>query len=418
MKHRWLSWGSAALLLMGIVIGSVGGVFLERRLLSSRSATVQVPQDAGDPFRLMAEVWGLIDRYYVNQEEVQPQQMSYGAARGMVQTLKDAGHTRFLTPNLHQQHQTQIEGEFEGIGVYAEMRAGRVVIVAPIDDSPAQAAGLQPGDVILKVNGRDLEGLTLTEITDRILGPAGSEVTLTIQDAHTGERQSVTLERAEVDIDLVSWQQLPGTEAAYVRITSFSKGTVEELQHTLDEILAAEGVDGMVLDLRNNPGGLLDQAIGTASYFVDSGVILKRRNAQGELIEEQAWEDVEAVEIPVVVLANAGSASSAEVVIGALQDHYRATVVGVTTFGAGTVLNEFELPEGAVLLLAVEEWLTPEGRVIWREGLEPDLQVKLPEGAAPLRRFQLEDLTAEALMDSQDEQLLRALALLADEDSP
>jgi len=388
----------------------------ERLVLSPAGASVQVPQGAAEEFRLMSETWGAIERNYFDQEGVQPDQMAYGAANGMVQTLGDAGHTRFLSPEMAQQHQQQIRGEFEGIGAYVEMREGRVVIVSPIDDSPAQRAGLKPGDVIRAVNGEGVEGLSLTQVVDRISGEAGTEVTLRILDPDTGETRTVTLERAAVDIDLVTWQRLPGTKAAYLRISSFSEGAAEDLAQSLEEIRAAEDINGLVLDLRNNPGGLLNEAIGAASYFIEDGIVLQRENAQGEVTEERVQEDVDAVEIPLVVLVNGGTASGAEVLTGALQDYDRASAVGVTTFGAGTVLNAFDLPGESLLLLATEEWLTPDGRVIWQKGLEPDIHVSLPEGAAPLMRFQLEEITAEELQNSEDQQLLRALELLADSD--
>lgn len=417
MNRSIVNRGKNVLILLALMIGVGGGIMLERLVLSPAGTTVQVPPGAGDEFRLIAETWRLIEQNYVDQEDVQPEQMAYSAARGMVQTLDDAGHTRFLSPEMAQQHQQQIQAKFEGIGAYVEMREGRVVIVAPIDDSPAQEAGLEPGDVILAVNGEEVEGLSLTQVVDRIVGPAGTEVTLRLLNPDIGETRTVTLERATIDIDLVTWQRLPGTDAAYLRISSFSEGAAEELEGTLEDIHSAEDVSGVILDLRSNPGGLLDEAIGVASHFIEDGVVLRRREAQGQVTEEMVQEDVEAVEIPLVVLANEGSSSGAEVVIGALQDHERASVVGTTTFGAGTVLNQFDLPEGALLLLAVEEWLTPDGRVIWQEGLEPDIQVALPEDAAPLMRFQLEDITAEELQNSEDQQLLRALEVLAEVDN-
>lgn len=417
MRQPRFNTGTITLLVLALVVGVVGGVFFERMVLYPTATTLTVPTGSRDAFRLVAEVWNLIDRKYFNQEGINPEQMAYSAAEGLVQTLGDVGHTRFLRPEMAKRHKQQLQGAFEGIGAYVEKREGQIVIVAPIDDSPAQQAGLEPGDVIRQVNGKAVEGLSLTEVVDRVAGPAGSEVTLTILDPDTGEQRTVTLERAKIELDLVTWQRLPGTETAYLRISSFSKGATKDLARTLDEIQSEEGITGIVLDLRNNPGGLLSEAVGVASHFIEEGVVLQRRGAQGELSEVTVEADVDAVEIPLAVLANQGSASSAEVVIGALQDHGRAKMVGVTTFGAGTVLNQFDLPSGAILLLATEEWLTPDGRVIWQKGLSPDIKVTLPKGVAPLMRFRLEDITAEALQNSQDRQLLRALALLDGADS-
>jgi len=411
-ERRWFVLGAAALVLLALVVGLVGGALLGDRIVSRSNSSVDVPEGAVDEFELMAEAWRTIEEEYVNQDGVVPQQMAYRAIDGMVETLGDAGHTRFMPPEVAERHQNQLEGEFEGIGAYVEMRDGRAVIVAPIDDSPAERAGLEAGDVIVGVDGEDVTGLSLTDIVGRVLGPAGTEVTLTIRDADAGETREITLERAVIDLDLVSWQRLPGSDVAYVRISAFSDGATEELEETLGEVREEEGIEGLVLDLRNNPGGLLNEAVGVSSQFVESGMVLRRRDAEGEVREVSVRDGIEAVDLPMVVLINSGTASAAEIVTGALQDNDRATVVGTTTFGAGTVLNQFPLSGGAVLLLAVEEWLTPDGRVIWKEGLAPDERVTLPPDAEPLPRLRLEDITEEELENSGDRQLQRALELL------
>ena len=417
MKRRLFALGMAGLVLVALVLGLAGGILLDRQVLSQSNLSVDVPEGARDEFELMAEVWRTIEQEYVNQEGVRPQDMAYSAVDGMVETLGDVGHTRFLPPGMAERHENQIQGQFEGIGAYVEMRDGRVVIVAPIDDSPAQQAGLEPGDVIVEVNGEDVTDLSLTEVVSRVLGPAGTEVTLTILDPGTRETREVTLERAEIDLDLVTWQRLPGTSVAYVRISAFSDGATEDLRKTLDEI-QNEGISGLLLDLRNNPGGLLGEAVGVSSQFVEDGNVLLRRDAEGEITEEPVRRGVDAVDISVVALANGGTASAAEIVSGALQDHERAPVVGTTTFGAGTVLNQFTFSDGSLLLLAVEEWLTPAGRVIWQKGLAPDVRVPLPQDAEPVLRLRLQDITTEEeLRNSGDDQLLRALELLQSPES-
>jgi carboxyl-terminal processing protease len=403
MKRRLYVLGAGGLVLLALLVGLAGGVLLERQVLSDAVPSVLVPAGTRPQFQLMVEVWRIIEREYVNREEIEPRNMAYGAVDGMVQTLGDAGHTRFLTPEMAQRHQRQIEGAFQGIGAYVEMRDGRVVIVAPIDDSPAQKAGLESGDVILEVNGEDVAALPLTEVT------------LTILDPDTGQTREVTVQRAEIDLDLVSWQRLPGTKLAYVRISAFSEGATEELEQTLAEI-EQEGIDGLMLDLRDNPGGLLNEAVGVASHFVESGDVLLRRDADGNVEAETVRRGVATVDLRMVTLVNGGTASAAEIVTGALQDQDRATVVGTTTFGAGTVLNQFTLSDDSLLLLAVEEWLTPDGRVIWMEGLAPDVEVPLPADAEPLR-LRFEEFTEQELRKSEDEQLLRALELLESSES-
>jgi carboxyl-terminal processing protease len=402
---------TAGLVLLALVVGLAGGILLDRRALSAANSAVHVPAEARSEFALIAEAWQVIEREYVNQEGVQPRRMAHRAISGMVQTLGDAGHTRFLTPEMAQRHESQLQGEFEGIGAYVEMKDGRVVIVAPIDDSPAQRAGLEPGQAIIEVDGEDTRGLPLDEVVSRVLGPAGTKVTLTILDPDTGETREVRLERAKVEIDPVTWQRLPGTSVAYVRFSAFSDGATEDLKRALDEI-GEVGVSAVILDLRNNPGGLLDEAIGVTSQFVERGNVLLREDAEGQITAEPVKRGVEALDMPMVALANGGTASAAEIVTGALQDYERATVVGTTTFGAGTVLDEFSLADGSALLLAVEEWLTPDERVIWQEGLAPDVEVTLPPDTEPLLRLRQQDFTGSELRHTNDAQLLRALELL------
>ena len=396
------------LVFLALGVGFTGGVLVNSVLFTRVSGEIRVPEGAEDDFALLAEVWRTVEQEYVEQGELEARQMAYGAIRGLVDTLEDAGHTRFLSPEMAEQHRSQIQGKFEGIGAYVEMRDGRVVIVASMDDTPAQRAGLKAGEVILEVNGEDVSNLALDEVIQQITGPAGTEVSLTLLNSDTGETRQVNVERAEIDLDLVNWQPLPGTDLAYLRISAFSEGAAEELKEVLKEI-QQENINGILLDLRSNPGGLLNEAVGVSSYFLDSGVVLQRENAQGEITEIEVREDVEAVEVPLVVLSNGGSASASEIVIGALQDQQRATVVGTTTFGAGTVLNSFRMQDGSVLLLAVEEWLTPDGRVIWKQGLNPDIIVPLPEDVAPLMRLQLRGVSPEELRNSRDVQFLRAL---------
>ncbi|MFW6135427.1 MAG: S41 family peptidase [Chloroflexota bacterium] len=403
--------GIAGLMIVTLTLGLAAGVVLGREVLRDAERCLDVPPGARAEFELMAEAWRTIQQRYVDQEAVQPRRMAYSAISGLLQTLGDVGHTRFLTPQMAERHQDQLRGRFEGIGAYVEMRDGRVVIVAPIDDTPAQRAGLEPGDVILGVDGQNVTQLPLDEVVSRILGPAGTEVTLTVLDPDTGESREVTLERAEIELDLVSWQRLAGTSVAYVRISAFSDGAADELRETLAEIQRAE-IRGLMLDLRNNPGGLLNEAVDVTSQFVESGNVLLRRDAGGDVVEEPVAPGVRAVDLPLVALTNGGTASAAEIVTGALQDHGRATTVGTTTFGAGTVLNEFTLSDRSVLLLAVEEWLTPRGRVIWHKGLPPDVEVTLPPEAEPLSRLGLQDITEQELRNTDDPQFLRALELL------
>ena len=403
--------GILSIVLVILTLGLVGGVLLDRAVLSAIAPPSGIPTDATAEFQLMGEAWSTVHRVYVDRTALEPQVLTYGAIGGMVDALGDTGHSRFLAPQMVQLQHSALQGEYEGIGAYMEVKDGHVVIM-PMDGSPAQRAGLRPGDIILKVDGQNVADLRLDEVVGRILGPAGTQVTLSILNPKTGNTRDVTLERAKITIDNVTWQRLPGTTIAHVRITAFNQGVAQDLAETLEEIQRQE-LTGVILDLRSDPGGLLGEAVETASQFLEGGNVLLEKDAQGQITSVPVQPGGQAVDIPMVVLVDQGTASAAEIVTGALQDAGRATVVGEITFGTGTVLQEFPLSDGSVLLLAVEEWLTPKGRVIWHQGLDPDVTVALPSDAEPLLPLTERDLTAEQLRDSGDAQLLRALDLLA-----
>ena len=411
--NRWLRiLGTSGLFLLILVLGLAGGVLLDRQVLFAVAPPGDIPADAASDFRLMAEAWNTIQQDYVDRAAVQPRRLTYGAISGMMDALGDVGHSRFLTPEMVQQQHDLTRGQFEGIGAYVEMKDGHVVIAAPMDGSPAQQAGLRPGDIILKVDGENIAGLPLDQVVGRILGPAGTSVTLTILDPRTGRAQDVTLVRASITLQSVTWARLPGTAVAHVRIVAFSQGVTRSLKEALASV-EQEELTGLILDLRNNPGGLLDEAVGMASQFLKSGDVLLVKDAQGQVTPIPVQPDGVATNTPIVVLINGGTASAAEIVAGALQDAQRARLVGETTFGTGTVLNEFPLSDGSVLLLATQEWLTPNGRVIWHQGLSPDIEVTLPSDMAPLLPVTERGLTPDQLQNSGDAQLLQALELLA-----
>jgi carboxyl-terminal processing protease len=412
MKRSLACLGIVMLAILVLAAGLGGGVLLDRQVLLTFDPPSNIPVGADANFQLMAEAWNTIENHYVDQPAINPQLMTYGAISGMVDSLGDTGHSRFLDPQMVQQEQNYTQGQFEGIGAYVEMKDGNVVIVAPIDGSPAQKAGLKPGDIIVKVNGTDITGLPLDQVVSQILGPVGTSVTLTIMDPNTGTTRDVTLVRAKITVKNVSWHQLPGTTVAHVRIIGFSQGITDDLKTALADI-QSQGMTGIILDLRNNPGGLLSEAVGTASQFLAGGNVLLEKNAQGQTTPVPVESGGLAPNIPMEVLINQGTASASEIVAGALQDAKRAQLVGEITFGTGTVLNEFSLSDGSAVLLATQEWLTPDGHTIWHNGLKPDVAVALPQGVFPLFPAAEQDMTATQLQDSQDTQLLRALQLLS-----
>ena len=409
MKHR-LHHQSIAYLGF-LILGLVAGAILGSQVLGAFTPSEKIPADAAPNFRLMAEAWNTIQNAYVDRKAVNPQLLAYGAISGMVNSLGDTGHSRFLSPMMVQQERNLSRGLLEGIGAEVQMKNNQLVIVAPIDDSPAQRAGLQSGDIILKVNGEEVGGLPLEQAVGLILGPSGSTVNLTIFSPRTGRTLNLSIVRARITLHNVKWQRLPGTKTAHVRIASFSKGVGEDLRKVLKS-LPEEELTELILDLRNNPGGLLEEAVETASQFLGSGNVLLEKNAKGEVTPVSVRPGGVALAIPMVVLINGGTASAPEIVAGALRDAHRATLVGEKTFGTGTVLSPFPLSDGSAVLLAVEEWLTPAGQVIWHKGISPDIPVLLPPEVRPLFPEAEKKMTAVGLRESKDEQLLRALDLL------
>jgi carboxyl-terminal processing protease len=400
--HPWVL--ISVFLLLGLSIPA--GCYL----LTSR-ASDSIPAEAIPDFRLMAEAWNTIEQVYVDRASVKSKQIVYGAISGMVDSLGDTGHSRFLTPEMVKQEQNMVKGKLEGIGAELEVKNSQIVIVAPIDDSPAQKAGLKPGDIILKVNGEDVGGLLLEQVVPRILGPPGTRVSLTILQPSTGLIRDVDLIRARITIKSVTWHDLPGTAVTHLRIAIFSKGTSKDLKEALIAI-EQNGPKGVILDLRNNPGGLFDEAVYVASQFLASGNVVLVKDAKGKITAIPVKSGGLALTLPMAVLINEGAASAAEIVAGALQDGHRASLVGEKTFGTGTVLEDFPLTDGSSLLLATDEWLTPDGHVIWHRGITPDVVVPLPPDVMPLVPEREKFMTAAELKASGDEQLLRALDLL------
>lgn len=402
-------------MLASLAVGLVGGIFFDRQVLRlSQGFSIPMTGAETSPedmdMDLIREAWETIDRIYVNRQSVKPRELTYGAISGMVDALGDTGHSRFLTPEMVRQENSFTQGELEGIGVEVQVENGQLVIVTPIDGSPAQRAGLRPGDVIQKVDGDEISGKPLEEMVAKIKGPAGTSVTLTVL-AEDGQTREVTVERARIPVKNVDWQQIPGTTLAHLRISAFTRGVGGEMISALKEI-KEQKLSGVVLDMRNNPGGLLQESLIIASQFLSGGNVMKSKDAQGLIKSVPVLTGGVAQEIPLVVLVNEGSASASEIVAGALQDAGRAAIVGETTFGTGTVLNQFNLSDGSALLLATEEWLTPTGRVIWHKGIQPDVAVSLPDNASLVIPSLEAGMSTEQLQDMADAQLFKAMELL------
>ena len=367
--------------------------------------------DQPTEFDTFWEAWNIVHRYFVDRDALDTTRLTYGAIRGMINALGDQGHTTFLTPEEVARHQTGISGKFSGIGAQVGLEDGLPVIVAPFDGSPAEAAGVRAGDIIIEVDDVDVTSWSLGDIVERIRGEAGTEVELTVMRPGEGKSYEITIVRGEIDSPDATWAMVPGTDVALIRLSQFSADATEELTEAIREAEVA-GATSLIMDVRNNPGGLLRQAISVTSQFLTDGNVLQQEDADGNREVFPVREGGIATDIPLAVLINRGSASSSEIFAGAMQDQERAIVVGETTFGTGTVLQPFRLDDGSTLMLGTSQWLTADGRLIRKQGIEPDIEVELSIGTRLLAPGVVEAFTVEELLESEDTQLLKALELL------
>jgi carboxyl-terminal processing protease len=397
-RRNTVAW---ALLFVVVLLATALGAYMVGRSQSPASLDGEDRKSVA----LYAEALDTVRDDYVDQGAIDPKKQTYGAIEGMLKTLGDEGHTRFLTPEERKQNDQDLSGLYEGIGIEIVNKGDKVVVVAPIDGSPADRAGFESGDVLVAVNGKSVRDDELSEVIDKIKGPEGTRVEVTVQRGQ--QERKFDLQRAEIKVQIVSWALIPDTDVAYVYLSSFSDNSAEELRKAFEEARAA-GARRFILDLRDNPGGRLDQAVEIAGYFLKpDSVVYIRKDASGEREEIKVKGDPESTDAPLAVLVNKGSASSSEILAGALRDNGRATVIGETTFGTGTVLSEFVLDDGSSILLGVAEWLTPDGDFIRDTGITPDEEVPLEEGTEPLTPTEVRNLSREEVL-KKDAQLREA----------
>ncbi len=373
--------------------------------------TAQPKANAPTDFDTFWEVWGIVQRDFVDREALETTNLEYGAIRGLIDALGDEGHTRFMTPEELDRQQTDISGKFSGIGAYVGVRDGMSVIVAPFEGSPAEDAGVKAGDIIIEVDGEDVTTWTLNDIVNVIRGAEGTDVVLTLLRPDDGESHEITVTRGEITVPAATWAMVPGTDVAMVRLSQFNANATDQITSAIREAEAASAT-ALIIDVRNNPGGLLRQAVQVTSQFLKGGNVLQQEDAEGNREAFPVLKGGIATDIPIVVLINRGSASSSEIFAGAIQDHERGTVLGETTFGTGTVLEPFTLSDSSGLLLGTSQWLTANGRLIRKHGIEPDIEIEMDLGTEMLFPSDLKELTVEELLESEDTQVLKALELL------
>ncbi|MDI3339631.1 MAG: S41 family peptidase [Sphaerobacter sp.] len=404
--------GSLGVLLLAIVAllgvfttGFGTGIVVERM---GAGAAAPPPTETAQAPRVIDEVWKLVHEHFVEPGKIDDQAMTTAAINGMLEPLGDDGHTRYLPPEQVVEHDQNLSGSYVGVGIQIEMRDDRIVVVAPLNESPAAAAGIRPGDVLVSVDGQSVAGLSLDEVVRLVRGEEGTTVELVFERPGQAEPVTARLRRTQLELKAVDWALLPGG-VVDIRISEFIRGTSDQLTAAIEEAERA-GATGIVLDLRNNPGGLVDEAIRVASAFLPpETTVFKSRVRDGSETAHLTVATVRRTDLPLVVLVNEGTASAAEIVSGALQEHQRAPLVGVPTFGTGTVLSQYTLSDGSALLLGTELWMTPDGDLIRDSGISPDYRVEQPEGVwnyTPVTGMPVNEDVA------QDAQLSAALGVL------
>ncbi len=351
----------AVLLCISLVVGS----YQARHVASAKE------NGTYEQLKTFGKVLDLVERNYV--EKVQPKKLIYGAIQGMLTSLDP--HSSFMTPEDYKELQVETKGKFTGIGIEISLRDGVLTVISPIEGTPAYRAGLKANDKILKINGESTKNMTLIQAVRLLRGPKGTKVTISIYREGWTQLKDITLTRDVIPIKSVHSRMLE-KGYGYVRISDFQDKTSSDMEDALEKLEKGGGLKGLVLDLRNNPGGLLDQAVKVADTFLEKGLIVYTK---GRIKEQNmrfvAHPNRHHHNYPMVVLVNGGSASASEIVAGALQDQKRALIIGTQTFGKGSVQTIIPLEDGSAIRLTTARYYTPSGRSIQAEGITPDIVI-------------------------------------------
>jgi carboxyl-terminal processing protease len=403
MSKKILIIGGAAIIVLVLVVSSfsigllVGGEFtstetaetstssaastapnvleeaIEDLLQTSPPQATSTPAELEDLFSPFWQSWDLVHELYIDQP-VNDELMMQGAIKGMMESLGDQ-HSSYMDPDQYRQANMPLEGSYEGIGAWVDATKEYLTIVSPMPGSPAEKAGLLPGDMVIAIDGEDMTGIDGNLAIRKVLGPAGTKVTLTIYREGEGEPFDVTLERAKIIVPSLDYEMLDNN-IAYIKLFNFSEKATKDFVAALEDLLAQDPA-GLILDLRNNPGGARDSAVEITSQFIDEGAIMYQVYGDGSRDTFEAVDGGLATDIPLVVLINEGSASGSEIVAGAIQDYERAPLVGKTSFGKGSVQNWIPLKdEQGLVRVTIARWLTPNGRTIHELGVEPDFEIE------------------------------------------
>ena len=326
-----------------------------------------------DELKTVAEAYRILMDEHVDHRTLESQQLSEGAIRGILAALEDP-HASYLSAAQHSREQEGYRGYFEGIGAQVTITEAGLTVIAPIPGAPAEAAGVRAGDLILEVDGESISHLTLIEAVNLIRGPGGTEVTLLVRHAGATQNETVTVTRGRIPIESATFRMLDDG-IAHLWIYSFSNTTEDEVRRALEEFEDAAG-RGLILDLRNNPGGLLNAVVNVTDLFIDGGPILYEIDARGNRNDYEADRRGPGVDIPMVVLVNEFSASASEIMAGAIKINQRAPVVGVTTFGKGSVNIARELSDGSAIYFTIRRWYLPDDTQIEGQGVTPNIEIE------------------------------------------
>jgi carboxyl-terminal processing protease len=318
-----------------------------------------------------SKVLHYIEENYVT--EVDEEKLIQGAVRGMVETLDP--HSVYMSPEINKELKVDTSGRFDGVGIEVAVRRDLLIVVAPIKGSPADTAGIEAGDRIVKINGEATKGMNLGEAVTKMRGRRGSRVTLTLTREDEKDPFDVTVTRQIISVPSVH-TELVGEGLVYASVSSFQSGTTRALEKALKEISKKEEIRGLILDLRKNPGGLLEQAVTMSDLFLEKGVIVTTETRGQEIDRRDAHAEDTQPAYPVIILVDGGSASASEIVAGALQDNARAKVMGTKSFGKGSVQTVIDMDDGSGLKLTIAYYKTPKGRIIQEEGIVPDVEIK------------------------------------------
>ena len=336
-------------------------------------ALAPLPSNAPEEFGVLFEVYNHLLEDHYDRDNLTATQLSRGAIRGMLDALDD-DHSAFLDPELFSAELERFRGNFEGIGAEVTERNGQIIVVAPIPDTPAEDAGIHSGDVILEVDGQSVEGLSVFEVVDLIRGPGGTDVELLVLHPKASSPVTIVITRGVVIVPTLDLRILSGG-LAHLQLNFFGENTLEEFDKAIEraERLKAKGI---ILDLRNNPGGRVDTVVELTSRFLEDGLVLYQMDGRQNRIEYQVTGGNKVPDLPLIILINEFSASASEIMAGALRDHGRAQLVGVTSFGKGSVNIQRPLSDGSGVYYSIARWFTPGGDLIEGEGIEPDIVVE------------------------------------------